>query len=306
MGVITSSCISVIASIIIFLILHLLMKRSRSELKNHNIGMENFLPKEEVKNIRQIGYLFIIFIIFIDMTYMLWALDLFDLNKIFFVAGYDALLFYAIDIILSLCLSLNLDLKKNPKDQILLLLLVPYGSIDFLLTLSLILMPFIPTERVLVGSLASLLNMIHLFGLICFIRIYYKKFLDYTKNNQLGLTLLLFFTLLVATFIITIITEKVTIMESINMVSNAFASNGYVVSGTTTIGVINETIIVWGGYIFSGVATATLTATIIIKHFESKFKHYGDMNERFDKLKEMIEEENWTRKLSLRVIWTRN
>lgn len=282
-----------ILSIIIFYALHLFIKKCRSIIRNHdmNIDLEHYLPKEEAENIKQLAYLFTIFLCLVNIFFILCSLDLLDIFD-FFGQDLDSLLFFAVDIILSLFLSFSLDLKKDLKNKILFLLLVPYGAIGLLIWILILLLAPAPPEIFMSISSALICNIIHLFVFLYFIRRYYIKFLNYTRNNQLGLTILLLTTLLFVTFIITIITEKVTVLESINMVSNAFASNGYLVSGTTPFGIINETIIVWGGYIFSGVATATLTATILIKHFESKFKYYGDMNERFDKLKEMIEDED--------------
>ncbi len=70
------------------------------------------------------------------------------------------------------------------------------------------------------------------------------------------------------------------------MVSNAFTSNGYAILGTTIAGKINALILVWGGYVLSGVGTATLTAAILMKHFNHKFEE----NERLNKeLKESIQ-----------------
>ena len=66
------------------------------------------------------------------------------------------------------------------------------------------------------------------------------------------------------------------------MVSNAFTSNGFTVLGTSILGKINSLVLVWSGYILSGVGTATLTAAILTRHF----------NKRFDELEEMIKKDN--------------
>ena len=293
MNFVTISCMKIITSIIIFLCLHLILQKLRGRWKKRyykGVDNEHYLPKEEVRNLRQLGYLIIIFLCFVNIAYILFNTGVFDYYNFFYAKGVDQVLFYVLDIVLSLFLSLNIDLRKDWKNRIMFLLLVPYFTIEVFLVLFNFIVP-IPTDLVMGGSIAAILDLIRIVAFVYFIRRYYIKFLRYTRDNNLGRTILIFFTLIVVTFIITIITENVTILESINMVSNAFASNGYVISGTTIIGQINEIFIVWGGYIFSNVGTATLTAAILIRHFDRKFKHYGDMNKRFDRLKEMIEED---------------
>ena len=75
-------------------------------------------------------------------------------------------------------------------------------------------------------------------------------------------------------------------LDALVMVSNAFTSNGYAVLGTSTLGKINSVILVWGGYILSGVGTATLATALISKHFHRKFE---DMNEKMDQLQKSID-----------------
>ena len=65
------------------------------------------------------------------------------------------------------------------------------------------------------------------------------------------------------------------------MVSNAFTSNGYAVLGKSIPGKINSLFLVWGGYVVSGAATASLTAAILIKHF----------NKRVSELERIIDED---------------
>ena len=66
------------------------------------------------------------------------------------------------------------------------------------------------------------------------------------------------------------------------MVSNAFTSNGYAVLGDSPIGKLNSLFLVWGGYILSGVGTATLTTALLSRHF----------NKRFEELEELIKKNN--------------
>ena len=61
------------------------------------------------------------------------------------------------------------------------------------------------------------------------------------------------------------------------MVSNAFTSNGYAVLGDTPIGKLNSIFLVWGGYIISGVGTATLTAALVSRHFNKKFEDLEEL-----------------------------
>ena len=104
--------------------------------------------------------------------------------------------------------------------------------------------------------------------------------MDYTSSHGLGVTIILLFVIVFASFLLTQVAENVSPLNSLVMVSNAFTSNGYTVLGKSVPGKINSLFLVWGGYILSGVATATLTAAILIKHF----------NRRLEKLEKLIEE----------------
>ena len=48
---------------------------------------------------------------------------------------------------------------------------------------------------------------------------------------------------------------------------------------------LNSLLLVWGGYILSGVGTATLCAAIISRHFNKKFEA---MDENINKLQETV------------------
>ena len=98
----------------------------------------------------------------------------------------------------------------------------------------------------------------------------------------MGITIILLFALVFVSFLITQMDESVNPLDALVMVSNAFTSNGYAVLGSSIPGKINSLFLVWGGYILSGVGTATLTAAILIRHF----------NHRFDELEEMIKNNN--------------
>ena len=292
MNIFIFSAMMAILTIIIFLILHLTWKAIYRRLKiffNEKVDPKNILPEEEIKNQKQLFYLAIILLCIINLFYLLEChgfLDMFlpifginlNLTNIFYGQDINFLYFEAMDIILSLLLSLNLNLKKHDWDKIIFLILVPFGSLETFISL------FFNNA----ASLTIFLDIIHILGILYFIKFCYKRFMVYTKNNALGRTILLFFVLLVFTVITIIITEKANILDSLNMFTNAFASNGFAVLGTSALGKINEMLIVWGGYILSGVGTASLTAAIIVRHFNYKLEEYDDMNKRFDELEEMI------------------
>jgi hypothetical protein len=292
--------VGVIKLIIIFLLLHLIAKTVYNKSKcyfHKRVHPEHYLPQEEIHNQRQIFYMVMVFACLIFFVYMLEISGVFylvfspifgeeaDLINVFFGQHSNGILFDSLEILLSIYLSLQLDIKNSRKDLLIFLLLVPYWSLDAAFyELNLF-------SDILINDLILMLSLIFLHSLsyLYFIRVYYKKFKKYTRNNSLGRTILLFFVLLLITTIITIITENVELLDAINMVSNAFASNGYLVLGTSAIGKLNEIIIVWGGYLLSGIATATLTATILIRYYDVKIKEIHEENNRnLDELEEII------------------
>lgn len=293
MNVFIFTALIAILIIIIFLILHMLSKAIYGRVKIYfdgKVDPEHILPEEEIKNQKQLFYLALIILCTLNLLYTLEChgfLSLFsgmfglDINLSGILYGSDTgfIFFEAVDIVLSLFLSLNLDLKGKKRDRIIFLLLVPFGSLETFIFLF---------SHFTEYSWVILLDILHMIGMICFIRFSYRKFMNYSRNNALGQTILLFSVLMVITIIAIILTENMNILDSLNIFSNAFVSNGYDLVGTGILGKLNEMLIVWGGYILSGVGTATLTAAIIVRHFNYKFKEYDDMNRRFDELEEII------------------
>ena len=101
--------------------------------------------------------------------------------------------------------------------------------------------------------------------------VYYNKFSEYTQTNSLGITIMLLFLIVFISFLFTIVVEDVSPLDSIAMVSNAFTSNGYAVLGSSGIGKVNALVLVWSGFLLSGVGTATLTVAIVMRHVNEKF-----------------------------------
>ena len=124
-----------------------------------------------------------------------------------------------------------------------------------------------------------LIELIHIPVFLYFVKVYFDKFMEYTNSNGLGVTIILLFSIIVVSFFVTQIVERVNPLDALVMVSNAFTSNGYAVLGDSILGKINSIFLVWGGYIISGAGTATLTAAILLKHF----------NKRVEELEKLIE-----------------
>ena len=257
MDVLTKTLIQLIIVIAIFFILTFVGVFIYRKLKNSSnrlLNPQEFLPDDEIHTLKQVFYLILIAFCFMDVLYSL-----------IFVNG-DYFYFAIFEIALSLYIAITLD-KSSIKNKILLLLLVPYGALSYLLFSS---------------NFVMLFDLIHVPVFIYFIKVYYSAFMEYTESNGLGVTIILLFSIIFASFFITQIVEGVNPLDSMVMVSNAFTSNGYSVLGSSIPGKINSLFLVWGGYIISGAGTATLTATILIKHF----------NKRLSELEKIIEGEN--------------
>ena len=253
-----------VLEIIIFLILMVIFKFISKKISNSNhkvLNPREYFPDEEIHSLRQISFLIMMGLCFINILYSL-------------VFIYSDLLYFVIfDILLSLYLAVHLD-KTSLKDNIILFLLIPYGSLTYLM---------------FGNSLVGIMDIIHIPVYIYFIKVYYDKFREYTRANGLGITIILLFAIIFISFFITQIFEHVNPIDSIVMVSNAFTSNGYAVLGKSIPGKIDSVFLVWGGYLLSGVGTATLTAGILINHYNKKLK---EVNDKLDSIEELIKKNN--------------
>ena len=244
-----------ISVLIIFMILTVIGIYISKAIRNSDSRFSNpqeFLPEDEIFTLKQVFYLIMMSSCFIIVLYSLT-----------FVEG-DVTYLCVFDVALSLCIAIMLD-KSSLKNKILILLLIPYGSLSFL---------------IFGVSFVSLLDFLHVPVFIYFIKYYYDQFRGYTDSNGLGIAVILLFAIIFISFLITQVAEGVNPLDSLVMVSNAFTSNGYAVLGHSIPGKINSLFLVWGGYIISGVGTATLTAAILIRQF----------NKRLEKLQKLIDE----------------
>ena len=258
--------LGLVFEIIIFLLLVAIGTVVYKKVMSSSNAISNLgevLPEDEIHTLKQVFYLILMALAFIDILYSI-------------ISSEGFIYFVIFDIALSLFLAITLD-KSSSKGKILLLLLVPFDSINFLLFGSL---------------LISYIDIVHVLVFLYFIKFYYVKFRQYTESNGLSITIVILFALVFISFIVTQIVEGVYPLDSLVMVSNAFTSNGYAVLGTSMAGKLNAIVLVWGGYILSGVGTATLTAAIIMKHFNHKFeeaeKSNQELKESIKNLEELI------------------
>ena len=252
--------VELIITILIFLILFAIGRyiyKKANESESRFLNSEEYLPEEEVQSMKQVGYLIMMLILF---TFILYT---------FIVVGSDLFGIAILEILVTLYITLTLD-YSTWKNGILFVLLIPYGAIASL---------------AFGQSDVCLIDIVHIFVYAYFMKVYYDKFKEYTAANSLRITIILLFTIIFLSFIITSIVENVEPLNSLVMVSNAFTSNGYTILGNTSLGKINSIVLVWSGYILSSAGTATLTAAILLR---SSKKRENELNERLDVLEELI------------------
>ena len=240
--------------IIIFLVLTILGKLIYRVLKNkgrNSININELLPEDEVHTLVQVFYLILMALCVVNIFYSLMG------------SGNDLYYFAIFDIVLSLYFAITLDMSSW-KNRIIWLILVPYGSLVY------------PLFGI---SLVIFADFIHAFIFIYFAKINLDKFVEYTNSNALGITIILLFAVIFAGFFITQYSEGVNALDSIVIVSNQFTGNGYSVFGNTISGKLNSLLLVWGGYILSGVGAATLTAALLIRHFKKEFEELRQLIE---------------------------
>ncbi|MEE0938641.1 hypothetical protein [Methanobrevibacter sp.] len=230
------------------------LKDSKSRLFN---PLEYF-PEEEVQTLRQVFYLVMMLIFFVFILYII------------VVPGNDFVGVAVVQLLVSLYIAFTLD-YSSWKNKILFFLLIPYESIALIVfNEAIVLLP---------------IYAIHVLVYAYLIKVYYGKFRNYTETNSLGITIILLFSIIFVSFIVTCFAENVDPLSSLVMVSNAFTSNGYAILGNTDIGKLTAIILVWGGYTISGVGTATLTVAILSRHYK---KRENELNKRLDELESLI------------------
>lgn len=214
------------------------------------LNLEGYLPVEEAQTIKQVFYLIMIVIFVFIILYSIFGWS----------SGRNVII--GIDILFSIYLAYDIN-KKSIRNKFLFFLLIPFGSIS-----SVICGGYLPFY---------FLDLLHCLPYLYMIKVYYQKFMDYTQTNGLGITIMLLYLIIFVSFFITIIVENVSPLDSIVMVSNAFTSNGYAILGSSGIGKVNSLLLVWGGFILSGVGSATLAVAIIRRNLYKRFDHIEDL-----------------------------
>ena len=242
----------------LYLVSSYILKYLKRNRHKRLLNSTEYLPKEETQTLKQVFYLIIITLCFVDILYSLvfWSSDDF----------YRHFIFYDVLVSLICCLAIK---KDTLTEKIILIFLIPLSSL---------LHSTLDDPAILLVILLA----VHFIGLAYVIKVYYGKFIHFTESNGLGISILLLFGLVFVSFIFTSFAEGKNLLDSLVMVSNAFTSNGYAVLGDTPIGKLNSLFLVWGGYILSGVGTATLTTALLSRHF----------NKRFEELEELIKNNN--------------
>lgn len=257
MGIFANTLLELLLVIIIFLILTILGKVIYNVLKNKyisSININELLPEDEVHTLRQVFYLIMMALCIVNIFYAL-------------TAGEQELYYFGIfDIALSLYFAITLDMSSN-KNKFIWLILIPYGSL---------------AQSIFGLSLVLIADIIHILVFLYFGKLNFDKFMEYTNSNGLGITIILLFIIIFGGFFIAQYSEGVNALDSLVMVSNEFTGNGYSVFGNSIAGKLNSLLLVWGGYVLSGVGAATLTGVLLTKHFKREFAELKKLIEEGD------------------------
>lgn len=230
--------------------------------KSRFLNPLEYFPEQELETLKQVFYLIMMLIFFFFILYTI------------IYEGKEILPIAILQIFVLLYVALTLD-YSSWKNKILFFILVPYEST----------LLFVFNDILLIWPI----GIIHILLYLYLIKVYFGKFRKYTQTNGLGITIILLFSIIFFSFIITLFAEGVEPINSIVMVSNAFTSNGYAILGNTGVGKLTSLLLVWSGYTISGVGTATLTAAILLKHNKKREK---ELNERLDRLESLIKNNN--------------
>lgn len=262
----------IIVSIGIFLILCFLGEQLKKLVKKYSLKLLNpneFFPDEEILSLKQVNYLLLILVIYVCIINVFY--------EIFYTVSPEILLINSIiDIFVSLYVVMTFY-DSSKRSKILILFLMPLASISTI---------------IFGGTLLEFWDFIRIPALLYVVVYSYRKFLEFTEENNLEKLILLLVSIIFTCLLFTILLENQNPINSLAMVSNAFTSNGYAILGDSVGGVLTSTLLVWSGYIISGVATATLAAAIVNRNSKKKYKNLEDKIDNLEKLIVQYQDEN--------------
>lgn len=262
----------IIVSIGIFLILCFLGEQLKKLVKKYSLKLLNpneFFPDEEILSLKQVNYLLLILVIYVCIINVFY--------EIFYTVSPEILLINSIiDIFVSLYVVMTFY-DSSKRSKILILFLMPLASISTI---------------IFGGTLLEFWDFIRIPALLYVVVYSYRKFLEFTEENNLEKLILLLVSIIFTCLLFTILLENQNPINSLAMVSNAFTSNGYAILGDSVGGVLTSTLLVWSGYIISGVATATLAAAIVNRNSKKKYKNLEEKIDNLEKLIVQYQDEN--------------
>ena len=259
--------LGILACFIVYMLAVGYLKRRKNTATSKILDMEQYLPEDEIHSLHQVFYL------------GLAAFFVFELVGFFYFNDSFSFQLGILNILTTL-VAITFIYNNSYKTALLSIFLFPLSSAYALIT----------------NDFFMLWNYVHIIAIVIMIVILVQKFIKFTENNNLSLTMLFLIALIAISFFSTIIVEQKSFLDSFVMVSNAFTSNGYAVLGNSIHGKLNSIVLVWGGYILSGVGTATLTGAILTKYFNKRLKVTNDsineLNQTVKELKEEISKNN--------------
>lgn len=251
--------------LVYFILIIAIFAINKFSLKSYNIESEQFLPEDEIHYLRQIFYL-------LTPTLLILGFIGAILSNNPEARGY----YFIIASILSTIsiISILYNSHKKILNIIIAILLIPAASIF----------------KIMGGQSPTILLIIHFIGIILSSIYLFKKFIDFTTKKDLSLLVIIFVIFVVSGFFITGYGEKTNLVNTIVLVSNAFTGNGYSIVGESIYGKITSIYLVWGGYLLSGVGTATLTAGILSVYFKKQQKEIKELKNELKEIKELLKE----------------
>lgn len=234
-----------------------------------DIDSESWMPLEQMKEFKQLFYLIVAGLLIADLYYLCLVNTAFNYmwNLVIF------------DFIISLLAGIYIFDRENLiKTFILLFTLVPFTGYTF------------TGYGGLNVDIFLILEIIHILGILYIIIVSFRRFKTYSKSHKLGYTILLLYLIVCVCVFLSTQAQHLDLLDSLVYCSNAFTSNGYgLVNATSVSGKIISLILVWSGYVLSGVTTSLLTIALVSRYYNKKI---DNMNQQIDKTKNELEEVN--------------